>query len=87
MALRFGRSVILGTATLGLFIVLAQDTSQQPTLAEQAGPKSLEHRIAAWEENQPSELRPVDDETLAGYIYCWRDILEYWKATAPQEDD
>jgi hypothetical protein len=87
MALRFGRSVILGTAILGLFIVLAQDTSQQPTLAEQAGLTSLEHRIAARENNQPSGFRRVDDATLTGYIYCWRDLLTYWKSTGPQEDD
>jgi hypothetical protein len=83
MALRSGRSVILGTAILGLFLVLTRDTSQQPTLAEQAGLKSLEHRIAALRANQPSGFRRVDGETLAGYIYCWRDLLEYWKATTP----
>jgi hypothetical protein len=81
MALRFGRSMT--TAILGLFLVLAQDTSQHPTLAEQAGLKSLEDRFA----DQPSDVRRVDDETPTGYIYCWRDLLAYWKATAPKGED
>ena len=74
MALRFGT---LGTAILGLFLISAQDTSQHPTLAEQAGLKSLELslvRFAAWKVNQPSDFRRVVTKlspgtSIVGAIY------------------